>query len=214
MDSRSKALSEPNPIPQREPQIVAAGDTLIWTRQINDFPPPDWTLNYVLRGKSNIYKWTATNDAGWYKVNLASAVTALWKPDLYNIGAYVTKSADSEQFEVRTAFRQMRVTQNLAAQPTGADPSSWAARTLPFIEETISKLTSRTVETASVNGQMYTLANISDLFKMRERLKSEIAREEEKARLDAGLGAGNKVAIRFRPLYPGAFPYYPRPPWM
>lgn len=214
MDSRSKALSEPNPIPQREPQIVAAGDTLIWTRQINDFPTPDWVLNYVLRSRTDIYKWTATNDAGWFKVNLASAVTALWKPGLYDIGAYVTKSADSEQFEVRTAFRQMKVTQNLAMQPTGADPRSWATRTLPLIEETISKLSSRTVETASVNGQMYTLANLADLFKMRERLKSEIAREEEKARLDAGLGAGNKVAIRFRPLYPGAFPYYPRPPWM
>lgn len=200
------------PILRREPQVIAAGDAITWLRQIDDYPPPTWTLKYVIRNKANIYKFEATNDAGVFSVSLTSAVTALWKPGLYAIGAYVTDG--SSQREVRCFFTTLEVGANLASQPQGVDPRSWASRTLPIIEETISALTSRTVETASVNGQMYTLANISDLFKLRERLKSEVAREEQKARLDAGLGAGNKIGVRFRRINSLGYPAYPLVPWM
>jgi len=159
---------------RREPQLISAGDAVTWLRQIDAYPPPTWTLKYVIRNKSNIYKFEATNDAGVFSVALTSAVTAQWKPGLYAIGAYVTDG--TSQHAVRTFFLNIEIAANIASQPQGVDPRSWAARTLPLIEETISALSGRTVESASVNGQMYSLANIGDLFKLRERLKSEVAR--------------------------------------
>lgn len=197
---------------RREPQLIAAGDSVTWLRQIDAYPPPTWTLKYVIRNESNIYKFDATNNAGVFQVSLTSAVTATWKPGLYAIGAYVTNG--TEQHAVRTFFMNIGIAANLASQPQGVNPLSWAARTLPIIEDTISALTSRTVESASVNGQMYTLSNVSELFKLRERLKSEVAREEQKARLDAGLGAGNKIGIRFRRINALGYPAYPLVPWM
>jgi hypothetical protein len=197
---------------RREPQLISAGDKVVWLRQIEEYPATDWTLKYVIRNRENIYKFDATNDSGLFKVTLETATTSTWKKGVYAIGAYVTDG--TSQHEVRTFFTRLSITANLAIQPQGIETLSWAARTLPLIESTISALSGRTVESASVNGQMYSLANIGDLFKMRERLKSEVLREESKARLDAGLGAGNKIGVRFRRVRNLGFPAYPLVPWM
>ncbi len=196
---------------RREPQVIAAGDHVVFWRQLNDYSATEWTLHYILRNQGNIYKFDAANDAGLFKVDLASATTAPWVPGKYLIGAYVTKTG--EQHQVRTTFPNMVVGPNLAVSPNGAPTISWAARCLAACEKTILALTSRTVETASVNGSAYTLANIGDLFKLRERFRSEVAREEQQERLNAGLGAGNKIGVRFRPINQTAYPQYQWVPW-
>ena len=185
------------PIPKREPQVIAAGDTLQWERQLNDFSATTWTMHYVIRSPKNIYKFDATNDAGNFLVNVSSAVTATWEPGQYAIGAYIT-NASAEQIQVRTAFPTLTITGNLAVNPQGVNTVPWAVTMLSQIENTISQLTTRTVDSASVNGNMYTLANISELFKLRERFKSEVRRLEDQARLNAGLGASNRIGVRFR----------------
>jgi len=184
---------------------------VVFWRQFNDYSPTEWTLHYIIRNGANIYKWDATNDGGLFKTDLPSATTAAWVPGKYLIGAYVTKTG--AQHQVRTTFPNMTVGPNLAANPNGAPTISWAAQCLAAIEATIFKLTSRTVETASVNGSAYTLNNIGDLFKLRERFKSEVAREEQQERLNAGLGAGNKIGVRFRPMNQTAYPQYQWVPW-
>ena len=117
------------------------------------------------------------------------------------------------QRQVPTSFARILITPNLATNPNGASPSTFAERALASIEATIEQLTNRTVAQAHVNGQVFTLANISELFLLRERFKSEVRREEDQARLNAGLGAANKVAVRFRPVYWAGFPPYPLVPW-
>lgn len=199
--------------PKQEPQAIAAGDEASWIRQIDDFPATTYTLKYVLQGRSNIIKFQATNDAGNYLVSLTSAVTSEWQPDMYRISAYVVNAGGTVQRQVRTAFIRMLITPNLAVQPNGADVRTFSEKALAAVEATILQLTSRTVMQASVNGQVYTLANINDLFLLRERFKSEVRREEEQARLNAGLGASNKIGVRFRPLAWTGYPTYPQVPW-
>jgi hypothetical protein len=195
----------------REPQVIAAGDNVVFWRQLNDFSPTVWTLKYVVRNQGNVYKFEATNDGGLFKVDLPSAETASWVPGKYLMGAYVVNG--SEQHQVRTAFPNLIVGPNLAVNPNGAPTVSFAAQALAAIERTILALTTRTVETASVNGSAYTLANIGDLFKLRERFKSEVAREEAQERLNAGLGAGNKIGVRFRSLLNTGYPQQQWAPW-
>lgn len=177
-----------------------------------DYSSGDWSLAYIIRNKANMYHFNATTNAGEFSVTLNSNVTANWAPGEYAIGAYVTSNT-AQQVQVRTAFPTFRVLENLAGKPQGVDPRSFAEKTLELVEATFAKLSSKTVDSASVNGQAYTLANISELWKMRERLKSEIRREKAQERLNAGLGASNKIGVRFRPLAQGAWPYYNRPPW-
>ena len=134
-----------------------------------------------------------------FLISLTTAVTSAWKAATYTIAAYVSDGS-SNQVSVPVSFPTLIVTQNIASNPTGSDPRTWAQIALASIEATIGQLVSRTVTSASVNGQTYTLSNITELFTLRERLRSEVAREEAQARLNAGLGAGNKVGIRFRRL--------------
>ncbi len=194
-----------------EPQVIAAGDNVVFWRQFADYSPTEWTLKYVLRNQGDIIKFDATNDGGMFKVDISSATTATWKPGKYLCGAYVTKSG--EQHQVRTAFPNMIVGPNLAVNPNGAPTISFAAQALAKIEATILALTGRTVDSASVNGSAYTLANISDLFLLRERFKSEVRREEEQERLNAGLGAGNKIGVRFKLLAGQSAPFQQYAPW-
>ena len=203
---------DPMPVSMREPQAIAAGDAATWERQFSNYSAASWTLHYVLRSGSNLYKFDATNDGGNFKVQLNSNVTANWAPALYAVGCYVT-DANSNQVEVAPMFPTMGVTPNLAINPPGVDPVSFAAKMLALIQDTIASLTGRTVASASVNGQMYSLANINDLFKLRERWKSEVRREEAQARLNAGLGAGNKIGVRFRNPAATAWPPQVTPPW-
>jgi hypothetical protein len=207
-------LSATIPTLLREPQTIAAGDNVSWIRQIDDYPATVWTLHYVIRSTKNIYKFDAVQASAsdvLFQVTLTTATTATWEPALYSIGAYVTSG--TQQFQIHTFFQQLEVTANLAATPNGSDPRSFASKMLVEIETTIAKLTSKSVTTAQVNGQAYTLANLSELWKMRERFASEVRREEAKARLNAGLGGSNKIGIRFRPLNIRAYPWQQRVPW-
>lgn len=199
--------------PKNEPEQIAVGDTVEWTRQLDDYSAATYTLKYVLRNESNIIKFDATAQGAFYFVSLTTATTALWKAGMYAVAAYVVNAGGTVQKQVPVAFPRMVILPNLADNPNGVPVNTFAERGLVSIEATILQLTTRTVETATVNGQEYTLANIADLFLLRERFKSEVARETAQSRLNAGMGAGNKVAIRFKPLTGAGYPPYPRVPW-
>lgn len=187
---------------------------MTWIRQLNDYPATVWTLHYVIRNTKNIYKFDAVQASSsdvLFQVTLDTSVTKDWLPGDYTIGAYVTSG--TQQVQVDTFFPNFEVLGNLAINPQGVDPRTFATRMLAQIEETISKLTSKSVTSAQVNGQAYTLSNISELWKMRERFASEVRREEARDRLNAGLGGSNKVGVRFRPLYTRAYPWQQRVPW-
>ena len=207
-------MSATIPTLNREPQTIAAGDNVTWIRQLNDYPATVWTLHYVIRNTKNIYKFDAVQASSsdvLFQVTLDTSVTKDWLPGDYTIGAYVTSG--TQQVQVDTFFPNFEVLGNLAINPQGVDPRTFATRMLAQIEETISKLTSKSVTSAQVNGQAYTLSNISELWKMRERFASEVRREEARDRLNAGLGGSNKVGVRFRPLYTRAYPWQQRVPW-
>ena len=209
-------MSATIPILKREPQTIAAGDNVSWLRQIDDYPATAWNLHYVLRSSKNIYKFDAVASAGSsvvFQVTLTTAVTALWQPGTYAMDAYVTSLDGTQQVQVQTYFPKILITEDLATTPTGKDALSFASRMLALTEETITKLTSRTVTTAQVNGQAYTLASIGDLFKMRERWASEVRREEAAAKLNAGLGGSNKIGVRFRTMNPRSWPPQQMVPW-
>lgn len=204
------AVSQTIPIAKQEPEMIMSGDNVSWTRLIDDYPSTGWTLNYVLRNQNAVYTFAAAADSGGYLITLTTATTAAWKPGTYFIEAYV--SATGQRVRVKTAFPKLTITPDLGGSVNGGDTRTWAEKCLEAVETTILQLTTRKVESASVLGDSYTLANVSELFKLRERFKSEVSREQQKARLDAGLGAGNKIGVRFKPLAT-QWPLGTRAPW-
>lgn len=182
-----------------------------WDKTFHDYPATEWTLHYVLRNKKNIYTFDAVSTGNVLRVTLTTAITSLWKAGLYAVGAYVTGS--SKQVEVKPSFPTMTVLANLASNPNGVVTESFAVRMVANIEVTLESLAQRKVATASVAGQTYSLANISELYLLLERFRSEVRRERQQARLNAGLGAGNKIGVRFRPLNIAGYPPQTRVPW-
>lgn len=208
---KRRLVSATIPIRQLEPQTIAAGDDVSWDKSFHDYPATEWTLHYVLRNKAAIYTFAATATGQVFRVTLTSAETAQWKPGVYAVGAYV--SATGKQVAVRPSFPTMTVTPNLASNPAGVATESFAVRMLATLESTIEALATRRVNSASVNGQAYTLANLSELYQLREKFASEVRREKAQERLNAGLGSSTKIGIRFRPLNAAGYPPQIRVPW-
>ena len=207
-------MSASIPYLNREPERIASGDNRAWTRAVTDYSSEFWSLFYVIRNAQTMYRFNAVANAGMFTVVLNSNTTANWTPGEYAIGAYVQATNDaSQQVEVRCAFPTLTVGENLANKPQGFDPRSFAQKILPIIEEAITKLSSRTVSTATVNGQAYSVQDLPMLWQMREKYRAETRREQAAKRLNAGLGAGNKVGVRFKPMNQQGWPPQTQVPW-
>ena len=194
---------------------IAAGDYVSWNKSATNYPAPNWGMTYVLRKKNKVYSFNANANGSGFTVTLDSTTTSAWEPGVYAIGAFVTQSG--EQVQVKCSFPRLTVTPNLASGsntgPRGIETETFAEKALAAAEATYLALVSRKVASAQVNGNAYTLANLSELRREIERLRSEVRREHARDRLNGGLGASNKVGVRFRPLGLQGYPPQIRVPW-
>jgi hypothetical protein len=198
-------MSTPN-IPTKEPQIITAGDTIEFIRTISDYPASDgWTLSYVLRGPQTYRTNATTYQTSDYRVALASNTTANYLPGLYSLEAYVTNA--TARYSVETWFPQVTVRENPAAYTDQAfDNRTFAAKTLAACETAILKLGSRTVQTASVNGQSYSIQQLPALLALRNRMREEVQAQQDAISVAAGLGAKKNVLVRFPGISGGWLP--------
>ncbi len=198
-------------IPAAEPQTFTAGDTVQWSRALSDFPSTSYTLKYQLRGPQEINLVAAVYQTSDYLVTITAAVTAQYKPGLYSIVGYVADIATGlTRYVVKARFPLVTVFPNPSNSTDGsADNLTWAGRTLVAVEAAITKLSGRTVSSASVNGQTYNLQDLTKLMSMRQRMKEEVAAEQNAILNAAGLGGKKNILVRFPPLnagYPNAIP--------
>lgn len=189
--------SQPN---YKEPQQITAGDTVIWYRVVSDFPASaGWTLNYVLRGPTTIKLTATTFQTANYKVEVADTVTADWKPGYYSIQAYVTDGTD--RFTVQTWFPKLTIKPNPANFTEGsASNLTFAQATLAAVETALLALASRKVSSASVNGQSYSIQDVTKLVALRNRMREEVQSEQDAILFAAGLGGKKNILVQFPPL--------------
>lgn len=197
----------PNP-PPREPQVIWAGDYVQWTRGSEKFPATSWTLEYTLRGPE-VYNFTATTNGQDFLVSLDQTTTAAWKPGFYTVMAFVSDT-EGQRFPFAPRFSIMEIRANPQSNPQG-DPNArgWLYTLREALREAITKLGSRQVANASVNGQSYSLQDISKLWTQLNWVEEQIRYQEQSERLSAGLGANKNILVRFRKPWPIAGPF----PW-
>lgn len=184
----------------REPQSITAGDTVIWYRVVSDFPASEgWVLNYVLRGPTTIKIMATTYQTSNYVVTVADTVTADWKPGLYSMQAYVTNG--SERFSVQTWFPKVTIKPNPSAFVEGSAANlTFAQLTLAAVETALLSLASRKVSSASVNGQSYSIQDVTKLVALRNRMREEVQSEQDAILFAAGLGGKKNILVQFPPL--------------
>lgn len=177
-------------IPTTEPASVTAGDTIKWTKALPDYPASaGWVLSYAFTGPGNI-SITAAADGDTHAVIVPAATSAAWAAGSYLGQAYITKAG--ERTTIATGL-MLTVAANLAA----ASGLSWARRCLSAIQAVMEGKAGSDALSTKINDKelrKYTPAELIPLYRFFEQ---EVAREDQAAKLAAGLGSGNRVLVRF-----------------
>lgn len=145
-------------IPTCEPDILYAGDTYKFTKQINDYPSSDgWTLTYSFRGPTNLPDITATVSGSGYAITIASAATALLAPGTYGWAARVTKSG--ETYTVGWGTLTVALVSN-------AVETVWEESVLAALKASYAGRATADMEQYTINGRSVTKTKGTELLKM------------------------------------------------
>jgi len=181
--------------PNNEPAQVTAGDTISWTKTVDDFPAGDgWTLTYNLRGPSSSIDITAAGQAdGSYLVSVSAATSANWTAERYRFKAFVSK--DSSRYEVDEG--RIVVAADFAELAI-FDERSHAEITLANIKAVLEKKATRDQQSFTLpNGQSLERISVPDLLKFKDYYEREVANERNARRLKRGNRIGGVILTRF-----------------
>ena len=173
-----------------EPSTIFAGDTLTWSKSLEDYPASAWTLTYsfVRQGKS--ISVTASAEGNAHRVSVAASTTATWLPGTYLWTSYATSG--SERYTVETG--ELVIKPNPAAG--GYDTRSYVKRVLDAIEALIEGRAAADVDSYSIGGRSLSKMPIAELLKWRSQYRREYQAEQSADRLARGLGSGRKILTR------------------
>ena len=177
-----------------EPTQVVQGDTVSWTRTVNDYRSDDgWTLTYYLASATaSLPEIVATPDgSGGYEVTVAATETSLWGVETYRWQARVTKT--TEAYTVATGRMDvLRAVQGAELY----DDRRWAERVLEAIEATLAGKATADQQSYSVGGRQISRYTVEELLTWRDKMKREVAQLERADRIAAGLDSGATIRVR------------------
>lgn len=185
-------------VPTIEPVEVRAGDTVKFKVSWSDYPADDgWSVSYVLHSNStdtSTATATVEADGSAFLVTFSSTQTAALTAGNYTLHGRATKSGES--YTVYNA--PLVVLADIAAASAGTDLRTWAAKALAAIETALSTNLSADFVTFSVDGQNFTRMARLEAMDVRDRLKSEVHREEQARKIRQGLSTSRNLYVRFQ----------------
>ena len=179
-----------------EPTRAIAGDTVSWRKTLADYPASaGWVLAYVLLSATSRIAITSTADGADHVVAVAAATSAGYAAGAYTWVATVTKGA--ERYTIGQG--SLQVAPNLAASGTETfDARTSARKALDAVNIALESYGNKAyLQAYEINGRKQQFHTPGEFLSFRSKLQAEVAREENAARLAAGLGSGNLVGVRF-----------------
>jgi hypothetical protein len=177
-----------------EPTRVTAGDTVTWLKSLSDYPATSgWVLSYTLINGTAKITATTTASGADHLVSIAAATTAGWAAGTYTWQAVVTKAA--ERYTVGQG--SIIVAPDLAAAAT-YDTRTSARKALDAVNILMETYGAKAyLQGYEINGRKQQFHTPGDFLAFRSRLMAEVAREDNAARIAAGLAPRNQIAVRF-----------------
>lgn len=177
-----------------EPSRVTAGDTVTFTKSLADYPASDsWVLSYTLINASNKYSFTAAASGADHLVTVAAATTAAWVAGTYTCLAVATKATERHT----VGQGSIVIAPNLAAAST-YDTRTSAKKALEAVNTLLETYGAKAyLQGYEINGRKQTFASPGDFLVFRSKLMAEVAREDNAARIAAGLSPRNQISVRF-----------------
>ncbi len=177
-----------------EPTSVNAGDTVKWLKTLADYPAADgWVLTYTFINAAGKFSLAASASGDDYLVTAGAATTATWPAGTYDWRAQVSLAG-----EIYTVGSGRLVVQPSFGAAT-LDGRSQARRMLDAIEATLEGRASSAVAEYQIAGRQLKHIPIPDLLVLRDRLRADVAREDEAAALAAGMAPRGRIQVRFGP---------------
>ena len=177
-----------------EPGRITAGDTLSFQKTFSDYPASaGWVLSYTLINGAGKITFSATASGSDHAVNVLAATTADWAAGTYTWQSVVTKAA--ERYTVGQG--SMVVSPDLAAATT-FDGRTDARKALDAVNALMVSYGNKAyMQSYEINGRKQQFHTPGEFLAFRSKLQAEVRREENAARLKAGLAPRNQIAVRF-----------------
>jgi len=177
-----------------EPTRITAGDTVTWLKSLPDYSAANsWVLSYTLINSAAKITITTTASGADHLASVAAATTAGWAAGTYSWQAVVTKAA--ERYTVGTG--SIVVAPNLAAAAT-LDTRTSAKKALEAVNLLLESYGSKAyMQGYEIAGRKMQFSSPGDFLAYRSKLMAEVAREDNAARLAAGLSPKNQLFVRF-----------------
>jgi hypothetical protein len=181
-------------IPTNEPAELRSGDTWKWTRSLADYPASAWALKYRFKSPTSGFEITATTSGNDYAITVTAATTAAYAAGTYTWIAWV-EGGTSEKYTVDTGVMAVDADYRSGTATAALDDRSHARKTLAAIESWIESRNPGVAE-YEIAGRRMKYIPVSDLLKLRQSYKSEVAAEEAADAIANGLGTSRRIQFR------------------
>lgn len=179
--------------PTLEPEKIIAGDSLTWTKSLDNFlASAGWILSYALRGPAAI-DFDAVADGDAYRVEVTSAVTALWAPGFYSWIAFVTKAGDRYTLDQGS----VEILPDPVETTTISDQRPHCKRMLDAIEALFEGKATKDQIEYEIDGIRIKRMDVDALLRWRQTYKQEWAAWQRDQKIKKGGARGNRVLVRF-----------------
>lgn len=168
------------------PSSLTVGDTWSWSAEYALYPATGWTATAYFENADNSFSISSSASGTLHAFAETAANTAAFKAGSYYVVVRVTDGTTVKTTESGWS--------SVLADPESAakvDHRSWARRTLEAIEAFLEGNATTAQASASVGGRAISRWSISELVQWRDKLKAEVAVEDQAA--NAGLGRDVKV---------------------
>jgi len=184
-------------IPSQEPTKFTAGDTVKWTKSLDDYPADLYALKYQIvplsGGAPLIVSATATGTD--YAITISAATSAGYSSGDYRWYSSVTDIATgAERYSINHGDLTIDPDPTAA---TVADLRSTARQIYDAINATILGEASNAQLKVTVDGDTLENKSTSDLLEMESRYRQLVANEEKAENIRKGLATGDRILTRF-----------------
>jgi len=153
------------------PEAFAAGETVIYRRQVADYPASAWTLTLYLAGAKTL-SVAAAADGDDHIVTLAAAETAALTAGVYR---FAERAADGAGLVYEVARGVVRVTADLA-QATEGSEQEWTERAIAILRAHIEGRLPAGLESYQIANRVVSKMPIKEAVGLVHDLEARLAR--------------------------------------
>lgn len=182
-------------VPTNEPRELRAGDTWQWRREdLTDYPASSWVLTYRFKNAAGGFEIAASADGDNHAVTVAAATTSGYTAGVYDWAAQAVSGTTKHTVDTG----RLTVLANLFAGTATAasDQRTHAQTVLDAVEALLENRATLDQQEYQIGGRMLKRMPITDLLKLRNFYKSEVANETAAEKLRNGLGIGSAIRVR------------------